>query len=179
MNSLEYLSIISQQISLTWYFKRIIGEHGTEKKEKKRGSGYLNEILLKWCKTSITFTKLKFWAQTFSFGSVIDRDHWLQRSVKYNLKMYIHAPAHLLQFFFRCDTIDKLKMKCPSLEQEIREPSKFKDFYQFTFNYAKNPGQKGLGRSQSKVLDNGRIVGKNWGKYSVLLHIIICCRYFL
>lgn len=43
-----------------------------------------------------------------------------------------------------CDTVDKLKMKCPSLEQEIREPSKFKDFYQFTFNYAKNPGQKGL-----------------------------------
>ena len=47
---------------------------------------------------------------------------------------------------FRCDSIDKLKMKCPGLEQEIREPSKFKDFYQFTFNYAKNPGQKGLGK---------------------------------
>lgn len=43
-----------------------------------------------------------------------------------------------------CDTVDKLKMKCPGLEQEIRESSKFKDFYQFTFNYAKNPGQKGL-----------------------------------
>lgn len=43
-----------------------------------------------------------------------------------------------------CDSTDKLKMKCPGLEQEIRESSKFKDFYQFTFNYAKNPGQKGL-----------------------------------
>lgn len=26
----------------------------------------------------------------------------------------------------------------------MRDPQKFKDFYQFTFNYAKNPGQKGL-----------------------------------
>ena len=49
-------------------------------------------------------------------------------------------------FFSSCDTVDKLKMKCPGLEQEIRESSKFKDFYQFTFNYAKNPGQKGLGK---------------------------------
>ncbi|XP_060553718.1 DCN1-like protein 1 [Ruditapes philippinarum] len=43
-----------------------------------------------------------------------------------------------------CDTPEKLKQKCSQLEQEIRDPSKFKDFYQFTFNYAKNPGQKGL-----------------------------------
>ena len=31
------------------------------------------------------------------------------------------------------------------MEKEIKEPPKFKDFYQFTFNFAKNPGQKGLG----------------------------------
>ncbi|KAL4220120.1 DCN1-like protein 1 [Mactra antiquata] len=43
-----------------------------------------------------------------------------------------------------CDTPEKLKQKCSVLEQEIRDPLKFKDFYQFTFNYAKNPGQKGL-----------------------------------
>merc|ERR1711894_310431 len=43
-----------------------------------------------------------------------------------------------------CDTIDKLRSKLPSLEKEIRDPTRFKDFYQFTFNYAKNPGQKGL-----------------------------------
>ncbi|XP_046560775.1 LOW QUALITY PROTEIN: DCN1-like protein 1 [Haliotis rubra] len=43
-----------------------------------------------------------------------------------------------------CDTIDKLKLRCASMEQEIRDPQRFKDFYQFTFNYAKNPGQKGL-----------------------------------
>ena len=45
----------------------------------------------------------------------------------------------------RCDTVEKLKAKCGTLEQEIRDREKFKDFYHFTFNYAKNPGQKGLG----------------------------------
>ena len=45
---------------------------------------------------------------------------------------------------FRCDTVDKLRNKLPGLEKEILDHSRFKDFYQFTFNYAKNPGQKGL-----------------------------------
>lgn len=31
------------------------------------------------------------------------------------------------------------------MEQELKDQGKFKDFYQFTFNFAKNPGQKGLG----------------------------------
>ncbi|KAF0306207.1 DCN1-like protein 1 [Amphibalanus amphitrite] len=43
-----------------------------------------------------------------------------------------------------CDSIDKLKAKLPLLDAELRDPAKFKDLYQFTFNYAKNPGQKGL-----------------------------------
>nr|ADD24554.1 DCN1-like protein 1 [Lepeophtheirus salmonis] len=43
-----------------------------------------------------------------------------------------------------CDSIDKLKFKLPSLEKEIVDPHIFKDFYQFTFNYAKNSRQKGL-----------------------------------
>ncbi|XP_013393856.1 DCN1-like protein 1 [Lingula anatina] len=43
-----------------------------------------------------------------------------------------------------CDSVERLKHKCQSLELEIRDPAKFKDFYNFTFNYAKNPGQKGL-----------------------------------
>ena len=48
---------------------------------------------------------------------------------------------------FSCDSIEKLKKKCESnaMEKELKEPPKFKDFYQFTFNFAKNPGQKGLG----------------------------------
>lgn len=45
---------------------------------------------------------------------------------------------------YRCDSIDKLKAKLPTLEHELRDTAKFKDFYQFTFNYARNPGQKGL-----------------------------------
>ena len=46
-----------------------------------------------------------------------------------------------------CDSIEKLKKKCDSstMENELKELPKFKDFYQFTFNFAKNPGQKGLG----------------------------------
>ncbi|XP_057708985.1 DCN1-like protein 1 isoform X3 [Corythoichthys intestinalis] len=45
-----------------------------------------------------------------------------------------------------CDSTDKLKAILPRLEQELKDGGKFKDFYQFTFNFAKNPGQKGLGR---------------------------------
>lgn len=52
----------------------------------------------------------------------------------------------VLDLCFSCDSVEKLKSKCPVLEQEIRDSSRFKDFYQFTFNYAKNPGQKGLGK---------------------------------
>ncbi|XP_051985110.1 DCN1-like protein 1 [Xyrauchen texanus] len=43
-----------------------------------------------------------------------------------------------------CDSIEKLKAQLPRMEQELKDHGKFKDFYQFTFNFAKNPGQKGL-----------------------------------
>ncbi|XP_052468551.1 DCN1-like protein 1 isoform X1 [Carassius gibelio] len=43
-----------------------------------------------------------------------------------------------------CDSIEKLKAQLPRMEQELKDQGKFKDFYQFTFNFAKNPGQKGL-----------------------------------
>lgn len=33
------------------------------------------------------------------------------------------------------------------MDQELKDHGKFKDFYQFTFNFAKNPGQKGLGKN--------------------------------
>ncbi|XP_062555602.1 DCN1-like protein 1 isoform X2 [Armigeres subalbatus] len=42
------------------------------------------------------------------------------------------------------DSVEKLKAKLPLLELELKDPMKFKDFYQFTFNYAKDSGQKGL-----------------------------------
>lgn len=42
------------------------------------------------------------------------------------------------------DAVDKLKLKLGTLENELKDVNKFKEFYHFTFNYAKNPGQKGL-----------------------------------
>lgn len=42
------------------------------------------------------------------------------------------------------DSIDSLRAKLPSLETELRDPNKFKDFYQFTFSYAKEDTQKGI-----------------------------------
>ena len=42
--------------------------------------------------------------------------------------------------------MDKLRRRVETLDSEIKEKWKFKDFYQFKFNFAKNPGQKILGR---------------------------------
>lgn len=42
------------------------------------------------------------------------------------------------------DSLEKLKQKLPVLEQDLNDIHKFKDFYHFTFNYAKDTGQKGL-----------------------------------
>lgn len=42
----------------------------------------------------------------------------------------------------------------PRLEQELKDSGKFKDFYQFTFNFAKNPGQKGLGKKSDNNNNN-------------------------
>jgi len=52
-----------------------------------------------------------------------------------------------LSLSVRCDSIEKLRRRCETLEGEIKEQGKFKDFYQFTFSFAKNPGQKSLGKS--------------------------------
>ncbi|XP_048197018.1 DCN1-like protein 2 isoform X4 [Perognathus longimembris pacificus] len=55
-----------------------------------------------------------------------------------------------------CDNTEKLKALLPRLEQELKDSAKFKDFYQFTFTFAKNPGQKGLGASQ-KINSKGHL----------------------
>ncbi|KAM4596686.1 DCN1-like protein 2b isoform 2-T3 [Fundulus diaphanus] len=47
-----------------------------------------------------------------------------------------------------CDSPEKLKSILPRLEQELKDTGKFKDFYQFTFSFAKNPGQKGAGNGR-------------------------------
>ena len=43
-----------------------------------------------------------------------------------------------------CDSLDALKRRLPSVEQELTDRSKFKELYLFTFNFAKNQGQKCL-----------------------------------
>lgn len=44
----------------------------------------------------------------------------------------------------RVDSLEKLKMKLPSMVDELRDPSKFRDFYQFTFSYARVSSQRTL-----------------------------------
>lgn len=65
-----------------------------------------------------------------------------------NLLIFIKSASS----FYRCDSIEKLKAQLPKMEQELKDQGKFKDFYQFTFNFAKNPGQKGLGTDHSSLL---------------------------
>ncbi len=48
-------------------------------------------------------------------------------------------------YYCSCDSIEKLKKRCDTFDREIKDQWKFKEFYQFTFNFAKNPGQKSLG----------------------------------
>jgi len=60
--------------------------------------------------------------------------------------------------------MDRLKAKCATLEGEIRDPARLKDFYQFAFNYAKNPGQKCLGKYKWYCI------------YSVILHLF--CKFY-
>jgi len=75
--------------------------------------------------------------------------------IKPNLLSYQFFLSNIIIFFkhnydliiiivFSVDSIDKLKARLGNLENELRDPIKFKDFYHFTFNYAKNTGQKGL-----------------------------------
>nr|XP_057938458.1 DCN1-like protein 1 isoform X1 [Doryrhamphus excisus] len=59
-----------------------------------------------------------------------------------------------------CDSIDKLKALLPRLEQELKDSGKFKDFYQFTFNFAKNPGQKGLDLEMAVAYWNLVLLGR-------------------
>ena len=61
---------------------------------------------------------------------------------------------------FSCDSVDKLRNKLPSLEKEIQDPVKFKEFYQFTFNYAKNEGQKCLDLDMALAYWNIVLKGK-------------------
>ena len=76
-------------------------------------------------------------------------------------RMIIQRLLLILSSIFRCDSPEKLKAMLPRLEQELKDTGKFKDFYQFTFNFAKNPGQKGLGKQSDY-------------KNSILLSSVMC-----
>lgn len=70
---------------------------------------------------------------------------------------FFHLSVYLLLVLCkrcRCDSPEKLKALLPRLEQELKDSGKFKDFYQFTFNFAKNPGQKGLGKKSNNNNNN-------------------------
>uniref|UniRef100_A0A665TPH6 DCN1-like protein n=2 Tax=Echeneis naucrates TaxID=173247 RepID=A0A665TPH6_ECHNA len=74
-----------------------------------------------------------------------------------------------------CDSIEKLKAQLPKMEQELRDQGKFKDFYQFTFNFAKNPGQKGLDLEMAIAYWNLVLAGRFkfldlWNKFLVEHH---------
>ncbi|XP_027413844.1 DCN1-like protein 2 isoform X3 [Bos indicus x Bos taurus] len=43
-----------------------------------------------------------------------------------------------------CDSTEQLRALLPGLEQELKDAVKFKALYQFTFAFARSPGQKGL-----------------------------------
>lgn len=45
---------------------------------------------------------------------------------------------------FRVDSLEKLKAKMPKLNDEIKDQTAFRNFYQFTFQYAKAVAQRSL-----------------------------------
>uniref|UniRef100_A0A8C5IHH3 DCN1-like protein n=3 Tax=Passeriformes TaxID=9126 RepID=A0A8C5IHH3_JUNHY len=80
-----------------------------------------------------------------------------------------------------CDTTEKLKALLPRLEQELKDPAKFKDFYQFTFNFAKNPGQKGLDLEMAIAYWNLVLSGRFkfldlWNKFLLIKKVKKCLK---
>lgn len=71
-----------------------------------------------------------------------------RHSLMINAVIFPDVQHLLLKIYFllcySADSVEKLKCRLPSLENELKDPNRFKDLYHFTFNYAKNPGQKGL-----------------------------------
>ena len=89
------------------------------------------------------------------------RIHKWDDRIRVNLfKVVIYPIFPNFNDIFSCDSLDKLRNKLPSLEKEIQDSLRFKEFYQFTFNYAKNPGQKGLDLDMALAYWNIVLKGK-------------------
>ena len=79
----------------------------------------------------------------------------------------------------RCDTIDKLRNKILQIDTEtMNDTNKFKDLYQFTFNFAKNPTQKSLELEDAiaywKMILNDRFKYLDiWIKFLTVIIIIL------
>lgn len=76
------------------------------------------------------------------------------------------------------DSVEKLSAKLPALEQELTDLTKFKDFYQFTFNYAKEQSQKGLDLEMAIAYWNIVMKGRFkflelWCKFLLVIIVII------
>lgn len=56
----------------------------------------------------------------------------------------------------RCDSTEQLRALLPGLEQELKDAVKFKALYQFTFAFARSPGQKGLGEYTCQMPGSSR-----------------------
>lgn len=118
-----------------------------------------------WCSTINCNTKPKKWLITV-------------------LKRYEGSLCYETVFSFSCDSIEKLKARLPSLEVELKDQFRFKDFYHFTFNYAKNPGQKGLDLEMAIAYWNIVLQGKFrfldlWCKFLQVIYThfrIVTCR---
>lgn len=64
-------------------------------------------------------------------------------SPQHNVKSFTRS--YSLMSMSRCDSIDKLRNKLLQIEADLTtDHIKFKDLYQFTFNFAKSPNQKSL-----------------------------------
>ncbi|XP_031567726.1 DCN1-like protein 2 [Actinia tenebrosa] len=100
-------------------------EHGEEDKILAEGIGhFLEDLNLDPASLKVLIIAWKFRAAT---------------QCEFTRKEFTEGMTEL-----NCDSIEKLKNKLPSLELELKDQLKFKDLYQFTFNFAKNPGQKSL-----------------------------------
>lgn len=82
------------------------------------------------------------------------------------------------------DSIDKLQTKLPLLENDLRDSNKFKEFYQFTFNYAKEHAQKGIDLEMAIAYWNIVLQGHFkfldlWCKFLVVSMITIACSNFI